>query len=192
MKYSSIGIAAEATIPTVEKIDLLSKTQAHNSAELELIDRTTNTNKYWSAGVYGCEVLVRYGRIGSAGRALIHTFGSLQLAMSYFEKMLGEKIAKGYKISTTNPLFPQRISSAAIAQLHKLRDMVYLWSEENKPIYDARKAVKFLASSANREDSIDIGRELFPAEHFEWLIQFSDYLRMWKSENGVDESRFEF
>jgi predicted DNA-binding WGR domain protein len=53
--------------------------------------------KFWEAVVSGCDVTVRYGRLGSDGQSLTKTFADVEAAQRHAEKLIGEKLKKGYK-----------------------------------------------------------------------------------------------
>jgi DNA ligase 1 len=55
-----------------------------------------NSNKFWEVSVRGTDVMVRYGRIGTAGQVNIKSFPDGQAAAKHVEKMVREKIGKGY------------------------------------------------------------------------------------------------
>ena len=54
------------------------------------------SSKFWQLSVDGCEVAVRYGRIGSNGTTKTREFASSEAAEAYAQKLIGEKTGKGY------------------------------------------------------------------------------------------------
>ena len=54
------------------------------------------SSKFWEISVDGCEVAVRYGRIGAAGTSKVKTFGDTDAAQRGAEKLIAEKTGKGY------------------------------------------------------------------------------------------------
>ena len=56
-----------------------------------------NSAKFWEASVAGHEVTVRYGRLGSTGQGQVKSFASPQAAQNHADKLVGEKLAKGYR-----------------------------------------------------------------------------------------------
>ena len=54
------------------------------------------SSKFWEISVDGCEVAVRYGRIGAAGTSKVKTFGDTEAAQRGAEKLIAEKTGKGY------------------------------------------------------------------------------------------------
>lgn len=58
------------------------------------------SSKFWEISRSGCEVTVRYGRIGSAGTSSAKTFADAQAAERHAEKLIAEKTDKGY-VETT-------------------------------------------------------------------------------------------
>lgn len=53
--------------------------------------------KFWEVTYGGCEVTVRYGRLGTDGQSLTKTFTDEAAARMHAEKLIGEKTKKGYK-----------------------------------------------------------------------------------------------
>jgi predicted DNA-binding WGR domain protein len=54
------------------------------------------TSKYWEVSVCGCEVTVRYGRIGAAGQARTKVLADEEAARRHAEGLVAEKTRKGY------------------------------------------------------------------------------------------------
>jgi len=54
------------------------------------------SNKFWEIGVEGCDVTVRFGRIGSQGTTQVKTFADAQAARKHVDKLVAEKTGKGY------------------------------------------------------------------------------------------------
>jgi predicted DNA-binding WGR domain protein len=59
--------------------------------------RGGNSNKFWEASVRGTEVLVRFGRMGSPGQAQVKSFADEQAAAKHVDKLIREKMGKGYR-----------------------------------------------------------------------------------------------
>ena len=55
-----------------------------------------NSAKFWEASVTGTDVEVRYGRIGTEGQVNIKPFDDQQAAFAHAEKLVKQKLAKGY------------------------------------------------------------------------------------------------
>ena len=60
----------------------------------EFVEGTSN--KFWEISVAGCQVTVRYGRIGSAGMTNVKTFADTAAAQRHSDKLIAEKTGKGY------------------------------------------------------------------------------------------------
>jgi len=60
----------------------------------EYVDGTSN--KFWEVSVAGCDVTVRYGRIGSAGTTKTKSHADAAAARREVDKLVEEKTAKGY------------------------------------------------------------------------------------------------
>ena len=52
--------------------------------------------KFWEVSVSGCDVTVRYGRLGTSGQILTKTLDDAATAQKYAEKLIGQKLEKGY------------------------------------------------------------------------------------------------
>jgi len=55
-----------------------------------------SSSKFWEVSVSGCEVTVRYGRIGSAGTSKVKAHADVQAARCEADKLIAEKTGKGY------------------------------------------------------------------------------------------------
>jgi predicted DNA-binding WGR domain protein len=56
-----------------------------------------SSNKFWEAGLKDTKLIVRFGRTGTKGQVQVKTFETAEKAMKEKEKMVREKINKGYK-----------------------------------------------------------------------------------------------
>jgi predicted DNA-binding WGR domain protein len=54
------------------------------------------SDKFWRAAVRGAELTVSYGRVGSTGQTLVKAFDSAERAAREMEKLVAEKLRKGY------------------------------------------------------------------------------------------------
>ena len=52
--------------------------------------------KFWEAAVGGNTVTVRFGRIGTDGQTQVKTLADADAAAKHVEKLITEKMAKGY------------------------------------------------------------------------------------------------
>jgi predicted DNA-binding WGR domain protein len=52
--------------------------------------------KFWEVEIIGCDVLVRYGRLGSFGQSQTKSFPDPAAARQHAEKQIGQKTGKGY------------------------------------------------------------------------------------------------
>jgi predicted DNA-binding WGR domain protein len=55
-----------------------------------------NSAKFWEINVVGCDVTVRFGRLGTEGQVQTKTFASAELATRHAEKLIAQKLGKGY------------------------------------------------------------------------------------------------
>jgi len=56
--------------------------------------------KFWEIALTGTDVVARYGRIGSDGQSTTKTFANLPAAQKYYDKIIAEKVEKGYEEQT--------------------------------------------------------------------------------------------
>lgn len=59
--------------------------------------------KFWEVRQDGAELHIRYGRLGAAGQAQVKSFGSDAAATTAAEKLVAEKLRKGYTETTSSP-----------------------------------------------------------------------------------------
>lgn len=52
--------------------------------------------KFWEVSLSGCDVTVRYGRLGTSGQVQTKTFDDAAAAQKHAEKLIGQKLEKGY------------------------------------------------------------------------------------------------
>ena len=52
--------------------------------------------KFWEVTVSGCDVSVRYGRLGASGQTQTKTLDDAAAAQKHAEKLIGQKLEKGY------------------------------------------------------------------------------------------------
>jgi DNA ligase-1 len=55
-----------------------------------------SSDKFWSVDLQGSSVTVRFGRNGTQGQSSVKNFGDAAKAEKHVEKMIGEKLGKGY------------------------------------------------------------------------------------------------
>jgi predicted DNA-binding WGR domain protein len=61
-----------------------------------LLYQAGSSHKFWRAAVRGAELTVSYGRVGTAGQTLVKTFDSIERAEREMNKLVEEKLRKGY------------------------------------------------------------------------------------------------
>lgn len=103
---SFVRVSTEAPHPTAAEMSTAKKTAAPRSNQvaepgkssvarhLEFVEGTSS--KFWEISVAGNEVTVRYGRIGSDGTTKVKTHADAQAARREADKLIEEKIGKGY------------------------------------------------------------------------------------------------
>ena len=55
------------------------------------------SSKFWEISQTGCDVTIRYGRIGASGQSQTKSFADESAAKTHAEKLIGEKTEKGYE-----------------------------------------------------------------------------------------------
>lgn len=55
-----------------------------------------SSEKFWEITLTGCDITVRFGKLGVQGQSKTKTFSDPAEAKEQFAKMVGEKTKKGY------------------------------------------------------------------------------------------------
>jgi predicted DNA-binding WGR domain protein len=55
------------------------------------------SSKFWEISRDGCDVTVRFGRIGANGQTQTKTFADETKAEAHLNKLIDEKVGKGYE-----------------------------------------------------------------------------------------------
>ncbi|WP_276502432.1 AAA domain-containing protein [Terrimonas pollutisoli] len=63
-----------------------------------LVFTDATSNKFWEAAVQDDKLIVRYGRVGAKGQVQVKTFADAATTAKEKEKMVKEKLGKGYRI----------------------------------------------------------------------------------------------
>ena len=58
--------------------------------------------KFWEVTIVGKDVTVRYGRLGTSGQAQAKSFPDDAKAQKHADKLITEKLGKGYRETVTN------------------------------------------------------------------------------------------
>lgn len=86
----------------------------------ELIYMDAKSSKFWNIQLEGSSHTVTYGRIGSAGQSATKTFVSEELARKDAEKLIKEKLGKGYtEAAAEAPQAGQLLAVAFPSVIHK-------------------------------------------------------------------------
>src|SRR5262249_1426179 len=88
-----VGVRDEVHIPPPTGGSIM-ETKTVQARRFEYVAGTSS--KFWEVQVQGSEVVVRFGRIGSPGQTITKTFPDGAAAANYAEKLVREKVAKGY------------------------------------------------------------------------------------------------
>jgi DNA ligase 1 len=98
---SYVGARAEAPPPeapvrsAAKEPARLTHTGSGGTRRFELTEG--KSHKFWEISIAGTEVTVRYGRIGSEGQTNVKSFADDAAAMRHADKLVEEKIGKGYQ-----------------------------------------------------------------------------------------------
>ena len=55
-----------------------------------------SSEKFWEITITGCDITVRFGKLGVQGQSKTKTFSNTAAAKEELTKMIGEKTKKGY------------------------------------------------------------------------------------------------
>jgi DNA ligase-1 len=91
-------VARSATIPTAQAntpSQTATVASPAGAAYYELSDG--KSNKFWEISMDGCDVTVRYGRIGANGQTKVKSFDDEAAAAKHYDKLVEQKTGKGYE-----------------------------------------------------------------------------------------------
>jgi DNA ligase-1 len=93
---SFVGVRADTQPlpPTQKGATTMTTTTTPSTRRFEFSEG--NSNKFWEISVKGTEVTVQFGRIGSKGQASVKSFADSATASQHAEKLVAEKLKKGY------------------------------------------------------------------------------------------------
>lgn len=74
-----------------------------------------NSSKFWEIERNGSQNQITFGRIGTAGQSQNKDFPSEAAAQSAYEKLIKEKVGKGYQLVTSNVPTKSAVMAAAVA-----------------------------------------------------------------------------
>jgi len=98
-KSASMKSAAAPKAPGAEA-PAKAAANASNARYFEFVEGTSS--KFWEISIDGCDVTVRYGRIGTDGQSKTKTFGDEAAAQSHADNLIEEKTDKGYVESSSD------------------------------------------------------------------------------------------
>jgi len=88
--------APQATAPAAPAAEPPAAGETAWDAVRHLISLQGTSRKFWRAARRGTELQVTYGRIGSNGQVVLKQFDSLDRARREMDKLVEEKLRKGY------------------------------------------------------------------------------------------------
>lgn len=88
--------------------------------DLEYIDSSTNSSKFWRIERDGVNVTTTWGRIGTAGQNQDKSFSSEAAAQDFTDKKISEKLMKGYVDRGGSTEKPVLDTSKAVSKLYKI------------------------------------------------------------------------
>lgn len=86
------GTPTETSTPATASVSAQKPSLDLRYFELE----DSKSSKFWEVSVEGCDVTVRYGRIGTNGQTRTKSFADEDAAQAHAEKLIVEKTGKGY------------------------------------------------------------------------------------------------
>ena len=107
-----------------------------------------SSKKFWDISVEGADVTTRWGRIGTEGQQKSKTFASAAAAKAEHDKLVKEKVGKGYiELTAAKP----KAKAPAAAEKASLMDRLDRWLRESRPDYYAT-----LAPGATQQFSVTV------------------------------------
>ncbi len=88
--------AAKKKSPAKKKKPAKPAATSKSSAYMEFVGGSSS--KFWEGSVKGTDLHVRYGRIGADGAKQLKSFGSKDEARAAFDKLVHQKLKKGYSL----------------------------------------------------------------------------------------------
>ena len=90
-------VAAPAKMPAKPVVVATAPAAAATGSSQRYFEFTDDkSSKFWEISQSGCDVTVRYGRIGASGQTQTKSFADEGAAQRHAEKLIGEKTEKGY------------------------------------------------------------------------------------------------
>jgi DNA ligase-1 len=86
--------ASTTAIVSADNASPATKTIA-TTRHFELVEGSSS--KFWEISTSGTDVTVRFGKLGTQGQTQTKTFGDAAAAQKHAEKLIGEKVKKGYQ-----------------------------------------------------------------------------------------------
>ena len=90
-KQTPASKGAEAEAPKKKAVSAPPPAPRH----FELVEG--KSAKFWEISRQGCDVTVRYGRIGANGQSQTKSFAGEEAAEAHVQKLIEEKTEKGYQ-----------------------------------------------------------------------------------------------
>jgi predicted DNA-binding WGR domain protein len=89
-------IESSASIPAIVETPAAATPYDHLTFH-RLINAEGETSRFWESALDGCKLIVSYGRVGTKGQVHVKTFAKETTAQLEKDKMIKEKMNKGYK-----------------------------------------------------------------------------------------------
>lgn len=118
----------------------------------ELIYMDAKSSKFWTIEQQGVGHTVTYGRIGTKGQTSSKTFESEQAAKKDAEKLIKEKLAKGYveaDQASTSPSAPDLLPLVAFSHIQRKEEI-----SSNAGTFIGQRVVDFDAAKPARTDVV--------------------------------------
>ena len=91
------------------------------------INKIDQSNKFWRyTALDGNAVKIEWGRIGLSGQSQVKNFGSNWERQSYIDKMVSEKLGKGYEESSEDGLKAEVKTAQTLGHKNKIKRMEWV------------------------------------------------------------------
>lgn len=140
----------------------------------ELVFAEGSSNKFWNIELSGDAHTVTFGRVGTAGQSKTKDFGSSEEAKQSFDKLVAEKLKKGYVDSNGSQEVKAAAAPAALAKTGKTaKGESKAAKAKNEPTAEQEAEPPVAAATpatASRVSAIDLAQKReFHLEPMDWF-----------------------
>ncbi|HMN46914.1 MAG TPA: DUF4132 domain-containing protein [Povalibacter sp.] len=131
------------------------------------------SNKFWTITLGGCTHTVSYGRIGTAGQALTAEFASEAEAQKSHDKLVAEKLKKGYVEKNGDSCVPVTPSASSTGHAVRQNIDLDLWAFSYVPSRRAAPAPQAPARAFDLQDCLTRLRTKVRVQRYGWDWDYS-------------------